>query len=91
LLITKIISIGLQKQLQYESIKAQKRKFKHHHFMDGKDNASVILSDNRLYLFVIYLVVAIDLAINDLTFIDGITKFLLGDNTDFQEDIFYRS
>jgi hypothetical protein len=49
LLITKDISIGLtQKQLQYESIKAQKdyciTKHKNH-FMDGKDNASVILSD----------------------------------------------
>jgi hypothetical protein len=28
-----------------------------------------------------------NLAINDLTFINGIT-LLLGDNTDFQEDIF---
>jgi hypothetical protein len=45
----RIISIGLtQKQLQYESIKAQRTQ--HHqtqknHFMDGKDNASIILSD----------------------------------------------
>jgi hypothetical protein len=30
----------------------------------------------------------VSLCVIDLTFIDGITKFLLGDNTDFQEDIF---
>jgi regulator of protease activity HflC (stomatin/prohibitin superfamily) len=46
----RIISIGLtQKQLQYESIKAQKELAASPNtkiiFMDGKDNASVILSD----------------------------------------------
>jgi regulator of protease activity HflC (stomatin/prohibitin superfamily) len=46
----RIISIGLtQKQLQYESIKAQKELAASANtkiiFMDGKNNASVILSD----------------------------------------------
>jgi hypothetical protein len=49
----RIISILTQKQLQYESIKAQRTSSitKHkNHFYGCKDNASVIFLINRLYL-----------------------------------------